>query len=210
MNIFSKMMDDRNRARNIKSKMESDDLRAQDIEGVIKKTQEGKEVSAKAGELKKKHGLSDNDAEFMAKRDVKGSGGFGLSTDDAEFMAKRKLKKEKRAKTMRNVSSALGSTINAIAPEADVHPTKQKGSANKRSGRQNNYDPLDSVLGGLGFGGEPVQPPSRKTADNGKKGTKGKGGKKKKGKSKQKPKESKKDTSDPFGVPELDLPGFKF
>ena len=207
MSIFSKILDDRKRVRNIKSKVKADDLRAHGIEGMIKKTQEGKEVSAKAGKLKKKYGLSDSDAEFMAKRDVKGSGGFGLSADDAEFMAKRELKKEKRSKAIHNVSSALSTVIDTVALEADVHPTKQKGKGDKRSGGQNNYDPFDSVLGGLGFGGAPTgQAPSRKTVDNAKRGNKGKGGKKKKGK----PKEPKKEKGDPFGMPELDIPGFKF
>lgn len=206
--IFSNMMDDRKRSKEIKAKMNKAELRAQGIEGKIKKSEDGKEISAKAAKLKNKYGLSDKDAIFMAQRDVKGSGGFGLSAGDEKFMAERKQKSDKRSKAIHNVSSALGSAVNTIALEADVHPTKQKGKGNKRGGGQNNYDPLDSVLGGLGFGEEPMRPPSRKTVDNAKKTNKGKGGKKKKGKSK--PKESKNNTSDPLGMPEFDIPGFKF
>ena len=219
MSIFSKMMGDRKRSKEIKKKMNksevksaADTLRLGEIEsdishkkGVKNTAMTSRKVERTARKLEQTHNLSHSDATLLAKKQMGVSNTLSLSKDDAEFMAKRELKKEKRSKAIHDVSSALGSAINTIAIEADVHPTKQKGSGNKRSGRQNNYDPLASVLDGFGMGGPVQQAPSRKTVDN---ANKGKGGKKKKGKSK--PKESKKNASDPLGMPELDIPGFNF
>ena len=138
MSIFSKMMDDRKKTKAIEKKIKT-------IEHTRVYTQEADDLKTK----------------------------FGLSDDEAVFMAKKNISKRKRSETIGKLSAGLGDVMDGLGE-----------------------------LGGVAPAG---QAPSRKTAPAAKKG---KGGKKKKGKSK--PKESKEDNSDPFGMPELDLPGFKF
>lgn len=119
MSIFSKMVDDRKRSKNIKKKM--------------KDTATQKAISTKAGSLKKE---------------------FGLSNDEAEFMAKRELKKQKRSETIGKLSTGFGNVLAGLDPDVQQAPSKKssnqakraKGSGKKRkgSGKKGDSKPTDS------------------------------------------------------------------
>ena len=120
MSIFSKMMDDRKRSKKIEKKM--------------KETTTQKAVSGKASKLKDE---------------------FGLSDDEAEFMAKRELKKEKRFETIDKLSTGFGNVLAGLDPDVPKQaPSKKTSDQDKRakgsgkkgkgSGKKDSSKPKDS------------------------------------------------------------------
>ena len=120
MNIFSKILSDKKRARGIESKM--------------KESTDQKAISTKASKLKQE---------------------FDLSDDEAKFMANRDLKMEKRSKTFKNLSSGLGNVLGGLdvdvpskrsvdnAKRANGAGNKGKGKKGNRSGKMKKMDPLN-------------------------------------------------------------------
>lgn len=107
MNVFNKILNDKKRARGIESK--------------IKESTEQKAISTKASKLKQE---------------------FDLSDDEAKFMAKRELKMEKRSKTIKNLSSGLGNVLGGldvdVPSKRSVDNAKRANGAGKRKGKKGN------------------------------------------------------------------------
>ena len=120
MSIFSKIMDDRKKTKNIEKKMKG-----------IKQT---RAYAQEADKLKNE---------------------FGLSDDEAVFMAKKNIAKQKRSETIGNLSKGFGNVLAGLDPDVPKQaPSKQnsdqvkraKGSGKKGngSGKKDSSKPNDS------------------------------------------------------------------
>ena len=90
---------------------------------------------------------------------------FGLSADDARFMAERNLSKQKRQKTISDISSGIAGVASALdvgeAPQAkpskkSVDQAKRKNSKKKNEGKKGKgsgkkFDPLKIDIPDLKF-----------------------------------------------------------
>ena len=98
MSIFSKMMNDRKKTKNIEKKMKG-----------IKQT---RAYAQEADKLKNE---------------------FGLSDDEAVFMAKKNIAKQKRSETIGNLSKGFGNVLAGLDPDVQQAPSKQNSDQVKRA-----------------------------------------------------------------------------
>lgn len=120
MSIFSKIMDDRKKTKNIEKKMKG-----------IKQT---RAYAQEADKLKNE---------------------FGLSDDEAVFMAKKNIAKQKRSETIGNLSKGFGNVLAGLDPDVPKQaPSKKTSDQDKRakgsgkkgkgSGKKDSSKPKDS------------------------------------------------------------------
>lgn len=82
--------------------------------------------------------------------------GYGLSEDEAEFMARRNVKKAKQKETVGKVMDALGGAVNVLDSDIQAMSNKKtshKGKKNKKSGKSNKKkgNPLEMDIPGFEF-----------------------------------------------------------